>query len=455
MFVSILRRLLSAFMSVILFFNSVSIDVRFIFEDVFKMVITYTFSDQLSGSASGTVTVKSRIEGKYDLYWGDSQGRILTDDIDEYTASYSEFATVDVDDGEGKVHIQEFTYIPEDAGTVIAYKGDFKCAVTDIPHYKQTKKAEPLYSFGVLSDVHFGRYSALFSDVAELTFPNALNFFEKLDVSAVAISGDISNSGEKESFIKYRDIVSDYSFPVFTVTGNHDVGDDFTLENWNRYINAQAYTKEGSGVLSVAENSLDFTYSVPGTDDVFIFFNQIDWEYGDPLNDRLVTDRQLDWLKNQLEKHKNQTVYLFFHTFTSDTEGNPLTGCGNLANSQGTTYDLVFTLGAADEIRFTAMLKEYKNVIYFSGHSHWAFDMQKYNPKLNITDYDGTAATSVHVSSVSAPRRVSDQGKEIKSYNMSSSEGYYVEVYEDCIVLRGVDFFKGQFLSYSVYRIKL
>ena len=103
----------------------------------------------------------------------------------------------------------------------------------DIPENKLADNGKKLYSFGALSDVHFNRYKgSLITDDACLTFPNALNFIENFDVELVGISGDISANGERDAFEKYNTIVSNYDFPVYTCTGNHDVSDDFKLENY-------------------------------------------------------------------------------------------------------------------------------------------------------------------------------------------------------------------------------
>lgn len=40
---------------------------------------------------------------------------------------------------------------------------------------------------------------------------------------------------------------------------------------------------------------------------------------------------------------------------------------------------------------------------------YWAYEMQSYNPRINITDYDGTTVTMVHISSVAAPRTIRHQ----------------------------------------------
>lgn len=447
--------IMTLFMPIVTSLNSISISLPAVSDSA---EIVYDFANETAGSAAGTVTVKAFLGGEYDLYWGTDDAEKLSVDVDGYSAYYSEFITVDVDGGEGSAAVQEFTAIPEGAETVLAYKGSVLCGSMEIPEEKIADYGEAVYTFGALSDVHFNRYNmSLTGDDAQITFNNALNFFEKLDVSFVGISGDLSSDGERDAFEKYNKIASNYDFNVYSCTGNHDVSDDFTLENWQELINTGVYGEEkAKGVEAVSDNGLDFVY-VPdfAKGDVFIFLSQYQWDYNRPTS-RLLTDAQLDWLEAQLEKYKDETVFLYFHTFLNNpVEGEaPETGEGNLINNKGMTYDLPFTEDCPDEVRFEELMDKYENVVYFNGHSHWAYDMQELNPNLNIANYGGEYATMVHVSSVSSPRRTTANLADKTEHYMRSSEGMLVTVYEDKILFTACEFFDGEFLSYATYVVE-
>ena len=79
--------------------------------------------------------------------------------------------------------------------------------------------------------------------------------------------------------------------------------------------------------------------------------------------------------------------------------------------------------------------------------------MECYNPDLNISDYDGTTATMVHVSSSGAPRTTSFTHPTKKSNPGIMSEGIYIQAYKDFIITNGCDFVNGQFLAYAIYKI--
>lgn len=454
MFFKFAGKIWTLFMPIVILFNSFGLNLGFVSNTV---EITYDFANDKAYSAAGTITLNADIGGTYKLYWGDENAEKLSSDVKGYKAIYSEFAEVEVRNGTGSTEIYSFTAIPEGAEYVIAYKMSIECGVMEMPENKIAADEAPLYTFGALSDVHFNRYSSsLTGDDAMLTFPNALNYLEGMGVSMVGISGDISSDGELDAYQKYNSVVSEYDFPVYTCTGNHDVGEGLNLEGWQANMNIGVYGEnKAEGILEVAENGIDFVYAPSAAKgDVFIFFSQVFWDYNRPES-RLVTDEQLDWLEEQLETHKDTTVYLFFHTFFADNEGNVSLGEGNIINSAGATYDLVYTPGCEDEVRFRSFLQKYHNVVFFNGHSHLAYDMHEYNERLNITDYDGTYATMVHVSSVSSPRRVdSDNDASPSDRAMYSSEGYCISVYEDRIVLTAVDFLRGEPLAYATYVIE-
>ena len=416
--------------------------------------IDYSFSDDQNGCAGGTVTVNASLPGEYKLYWGDANGNRLAADEAGEEIPYTEFGAVTVSKGEGSTSIYEYTAIPEGARTVLAYQGAFKKGQADIPAEKQTVNGDLLYSFGALSDVHFNRYNlSLTGDDACLAFRNALEFMDKSDVSLVAISGDISTKAEEDSFRKFSDIVSDFDFPMYSCTGNHDVGYDDIWDQWHEYVNPDVYANPDRTDIELAENGVDFLYK--GDDlrgDVFIFLSQRYWDYNRPES-RLLEDAQLDWLEEKFEQYKDRTVYLYFHTFMADDNNDPTMGEGNLINNKGVTYDLTYTVGAADEVRLKALLKEYKNVVFFNGHSHWDFDSYTMNEQTNITSYGGNYATFVHIPSVSSPRSLGPNDKDRSERYMRSSQGYLVKVYADKIVLTGVEFWGTRYLSYATFHI--
>lgn len=410
--------------------------------------MTVSFANEVPGSMAGSVSVKASADGDYDIYWGDAAGEKLTAEVNGQTVPYSEFATVSVKFGKGEWEFNDFLAIPENAETMLLEKDGKLLETETVPEEKRLDYGSSKYAFGALSDVHFNRYSKLSDDDTVVSFPRALNYLRDWGVSVVGISGDLSLNGELDSYEKYNSVVSQYDFPVYTCKGNHDCRKYYTLSNWQKNVNKDIYNSvKPAGILDVASNGLDFVYECNG--DIFIFFSQVSNTY--MLGAQLVTDEQLDWLEKQFSAYKDRNVYLFFHTFLGN-DGIPTNMCeGNIINPLGATYTLTYVKGNKDEKRFKKLLSEYKNVVFFNGHSHWSYDMQKYNIDLNISDYDGKYAPMVHVSSVAAPRTVTDTSLIQKSNPGYMSEGLYMTVYNDMLLIRAVDFISGEFLAYATY----
>ncbi len=295
------------------------------------------------------------------------------------------------------------------------------------------------YTFGSLSDVHSnnGDY-----------FDGALDFFDDYgEIDFVAISGDISDGAEKD-LLWFNETIKDRLYKVYTTTGNHDQN-SLNSGRWLEYMNTGISTD--TEVVNIGENGLDFVF-IPqkSAENVFVFLSQTKWYYPSmPTGDEysILAEEQLVWLEEVLEIYKDKTVFLYFHTFLSAPDGSQESAVGNLRNPGGYSYDLPYSYGTADEVAFRALMKKYKNVVYFSGHSHWMFELEKYNENLNMSNFDGEYCYMVHNSSVCSPRWIGEQDTYRQNMTGERSEGWIVEVYDEAIVLIPVDFILGVFYT--------
>ncbi len=447
LFIRILATLLATLFSI---FN-ISVDIPGFSEDKVS-VTSIEYLNEDAGSMDAVISIKTTTDGEYKLYWADESFEKLTFTLGETEIPYSEFASVTTYFGAGSIDLPDYTAIPDGAENILVTYEDETLEIFDIPSEKRADRGDEVYSFGSISDLHFNRYELEGgADVAESTFARALTFFEKADVALVAMPGDISADGEKEAFEAFNNIASGYDFPVYTTTGNHDLHAKYEKENWLEFMNTGVYGDEkADGIINVADNGLDFVFEESESGEIFIFLNQTSNNYGLMWN-ALLQDSQLDWLEAQLETHKDKTVYLFFHTFLTSANGNPLMGTGNLQNDLGWAYPLFYTPGASDEVRLRNLLREYDNVFFLNGHSHWAYHMQKLNPDLNVSKNGENGATFIHVSSVSSPRITGEYGVLWEGTDPTMSEGYLIAVYEDSIMLYGIDFVNNTILAYATY----
>jgi hypothetical protein len=95
------------------------------------------------------------------------------------------------------------------------------------------------------------------------------------------------------------------------------------------------------------------------------------------------------------------------------------------------------------------------NTIWFSGHSHWKWSLQKFDDKANVyrTYVDGKPSSgwTVHVPSCARPIDSDGQSREAR---LKESEGAIVKVYEDHIDIHGLDLINLKYLPIATYRLR-
>jgi 3',5'-cyclic AMP phosphodiesterase CpdA len=269
--------------------------------------------------------------------------------------------------------------------------------------------SERLYSFGAISDVH------VVYDTAEADLQRALKFFDKdNDIDFVCVCGDLTDQGTETELAKYVNVVSNYiTKPVYAVAGNH--------EHYGSKSNSYLQTYTGQPLC----------YSFNVGNDVFIMLG-----ISSATSNSVFYDGSLQWLYETLESNRDKRCFLFEHIL-------PPEGSGDILSLYPYTK-----LGGTEGIVFKSLLKHYKNVVFFHGHSHMKFDMQRYGMTANYDKAFGIH--SVHIPSLAVPR---DDINGDRAYDTiyADSEGYVVDVYENGIHLKGRDFVKGEFLPIASY----
>lgn len=286
-----------------------------------------------------------------------------------------------------------------------------------------------LFRFGILSDVHNNNADSQSNeDMAD--FANALNLFNEMEsVNMTCICGDITQGGRPAQFAVYQSIVEENSFntSVYTTTGNHDCPSSGGLAStdWEPYTG----------------NPMTFEVikQIGGRNVPFLFLGMNLYSLGDAGTPYLDTD--LDWLEEKLEEYRNERVFVITHLFFP-------TKAGNFKQIYpGTNW-----LGGAQLTRLQAMNERYLNSIWFSGHSHWKWYLQKYEDKANVyRSYDDngnpTCGWTVHIPSCASP--IDSNGISSRVSKPLESEGGIIDVYNDYIVLRGVVFKKEGDVEYT------
>ena len=293
-----------------------------------------------------------------------------------------------------------------------------KVGVIPLGNFKP-EYGDRLYRFGVLSDVH-NQSDQSAESTADLQ--RALSIFnEKESVIMTCICGDISQNGTASEFEIYKNNVDTKSpnTPVYTTVGNHDAtSSGLNLDNWNTYTGNHGRS-----------------FEVTQGNDHFLFFGMNRWSLGSGGTPYIEED--MAWLEEKLETYRNERCFIFTHLFFPDRAGN-LNGIYPSGN----------WLGGAQLTRIQGLCDHYKNTIWFSGHSHWKWYLQKYQDRANI--YRNNCGWCVHIPSCASP--IDSNGSSRVSMPLES-EGAIVDVYENYIDIRGMDLKNEKYLPIAQYRL--
>ena len=287
--------------------------------------------------------------------------------------------------------------------------------------FLSNRYSDKLYTFSAIADIHIG-----VSDGIE-DFTNAAKYFKDEDeIEFITVCGDMVNDSSQITELQaYQNIAGKITKPVYVVTGNHEANNYNDGEDFNSI--KHFFTQE-----KYPNINQDLYYSFTYRNDVFIMVGT----YGEPGYNKTFSLEELQWLHRTLEDNRNKRCFLYTHYYPIDGSGDPL-GLykGNGFNNQfGRT--------------FLSLLKHYKNVIYFHGHTHTAFEVQEYHHMNNIDRNYGRY--SIHIPSLTWPRIPNEN---MTDYDKKSSEGqgYIIDVYENGIALKGRDFEKGKFVPIGTY----
>lgn len=307
--------------------------------------------------------------------------------------------------------VQFADFIPENkapegaARIVISKPRGFRVGSFPLGNLAMPELGEKRYSFGALSDVHIPY------ETATEDFCRALTWLKDRQVDFTCICGDLTAGNLDTEWEEYAACVAQYSagVPVYPVAGNHDcAGIGQTDARFRQYT--------GKGLF----------YTFTQGEDVFIMLSQIAW----PSRSGGIqpfASYSLQALQAALEENRNRRCFVFQHIFLWGGSGDPmeLYSSNDLWGSQGQVI--------------RSLMAHYPNAIWFHGHSHQKFQVQRQHEKANY-DHD-LGCHSIHIPSLAMPVNVI-QDHRVEEYG--ESQGYVVDVYDGHILLRGMDFVTGE-----------
>lgn len=338
----------------------------------------------------------------YQICWG-SDGAVLE--------NYTVLAAIDGSKEMLGEHFPANCVIPPEASQLIIREtssGKY-AAVLDLPKSYLLSDEEPLFSFAVFSDMH------VTDDMLHRNnkqFANALWQAEVLleEPAALVLLGDLTNNGKAAEY-KQLNILLDAgadSFPeLLYAIGNHDLA-----------LN-QCSWEEQVGLFQKFTGMENVYYRAEIADCPALFLGSENAE-GYQSSNAILSDEQYAWLEAELrtasEENPDRPIFLFLH--------------------QPLGYTVSGTADGSDVIpsgKFTDLILQYPQAILFSGHTHFEMGVQR-------TVVQSTVGTSfVHAGSISELW----DGES----NLSGSQGMFVSVYQDYLLLQARDFISKQWIS--------
>ena len=291
---------------------------------------------------------------------------------------------------------------------------------------------ERLYRFGLLSDVH--NEDSQSTENAQ-DFINALTELNnKESIEFICITGDLTqyshstgNIATEMTLYQNNLNAAGVNKPVYVTTGNHDCPGSTDVDYTTFYQKAGlSDIAPSSGATASYEVTKTHTTSRGTTvTDHFLFLTMRRYEF----TSSTYYDADITWLGNKLEEYKNDRCFVFTHMFFPDYAGN-----------LNRIYPSGNWLSGPQLTSLKNLIDSYPRSYWFSGHSHWKWYLQKYQDKANIypTSNSGrTTGWAVHIPSCASP--IDSDGSSRVSMPLQS-EGGVVDVYEDYVDIRGIEF---------------
>lgn len=227
-------------------------------------------------------------------------------------------------------------------------------------------------------------------------------------------AGDVTDHGFPEEYEAWNRIWERFGGalpPLYVTMGNHDVA----LGNWEARL--------GQFLRGTGAEGIYHDHWVDGYH--FIFLGT---EEGLELFSSL-SEKQLAWLDNKLGENGavDQPAFVFLHQ--------------PLLNTVAGSYEAQRWYGVVQDAELRAVLARHPQAILFTGHTHWELDAQSTSFGLR-----GEGPAMFNAASVAYLWTDDDEHKD-------GSQGFYVEVYRDHVLVRGRDFTRGEWVEAAQFRV--
>jgi hypothetical protein len=214
-------------------------------------------------------------------------------------------------------------------------------------------------------------------------------------------------------------------YPIFLATGNHDHSSGLA---YNDVVSLfLQYAKLPNGT-NPTDTSYDFWLN--GYHYIFLGTDANAGHYASLSVDTLA------WLDQKLNENRDPSrpTFVFLHQPIYNTVSGSLPGEG--------------WHGVTNENELKAVLKKYPEVMMFNGHSHWEMDSVS-----NM--FEATNDLPIHAFNCASVAYLWSGFNTLTGEHLDGSQGYYIEIYDGKIFVRGRDFTSGKWISAAQYVIDM
>lgn len=383
---------------------------------------SYTIDNPKSGLANGIVKVELpslHCAKTINMFWGTEDGPL---------EGYTGLAAVKVSTTEAATEevfsMTKNTLIPPGATHLLVYTANVNGELStdyvavELPEgcNYQFPADQPLVEFQVVSDIHIStaireaHYRAMLQDIAENS-PNSIGIF---------VAGDSVDSGPTTAWWEklwalYDDVEG---LPhMYLGIGNHEFTGyqsyEPALEQFLKYLR----------LPDGMEKPTDVPYYDTWIEGFhFIVLGNTVYEKGVRAT---IGEEQYEWLEEKLgEATDDRPIFLFMHQ--------------GLKNTVSGTSDSEAWWGINDDAKLRELLKEYPNIFLFTGHTHstmnWPNSM--YGGGKNAALFNTGSVADLWISNYNHTGEA-----------LEGSQGLYVQVYGETVVVRGRDFETGEWVA--------
>lgn len=277
----------------------------------------------------------------------------------------------------------------------------------------KVSKSRYLYNFQVLTDIHanpdsrYGHWNShLYHALLDIKCLSG-------NTSGIFTVGDNTDMGSTTHydylFSTVKSVFGDNIPNMYYSVGNHDYM--YSSDSVGGFDRAVDLFKSMTGM----ENSY---YSIELNGYKYIFLSSDEKTVSGSMG-----NTQLDWFKEQLSNlNKEEFAFIFLHQPLKNTTSGTLPG-----------QDWFGMNNVSDEIQ--ALLKDYPNVIFFTGHTHYELESVK---STNL----GHGENANYINNASVAYLWSNTYEETVGGQCN-----FIEVYEDYILIKGRDLFENKWVS--------